>query len=74
MVRVEVRTGQRPVGLRQIHDSALKVGRAGVVVGNQEYRLAALSLRCGNWLLEIWVDAELSSEIGTVVFALPTLS
>lgn len=73
MVRVEVWTGERPDGLRKIHDGVLHVGRAGVVVGNSEYRLAPLNLPRGSWPLEIWVDAVLPGEVSRVAFALPAL-
>jgi len=74
MVRMQVWTGQRPDDLRKIHDSVLHVGRAGVVVGNEEYRLISLDLPRGDWPLEIWVDAAAPGEVSRVVFALPTLS
>jgi hypothetical protein len=51
----------------------LHVERAGIVVGNAEYRLVPLTLPGGSWPLEIWVDGELPGEVSRVAFALPTL-
>ncbi len=51
----------------------LHVGRAGIVVGNAESRLAPLDLPRGSWPVEIWVDAAVPGEVSRVVFVLPTL-
>jgi hypothetical protein len=73
-VRVEVWSDGEPAGLRCVHQSVLRVGSHGVLVGNdQSGSMTELALARGEYRLRVFVDAETTRDVSTVVFALSEL-
>ncbi|HEX3959570.1 MAG TPA: hypothetical protein VHZ03_23540 [Trebonia sp.] len=63
-VRVEVWSDGEPAGLRCVHQSVLRVGSHGVLVGNdQSGSMTELALARGEYRLRVFVDAEATRDV-----------